>query len=108
MAEAEQKSPYQIAQEQFDLAAEFMGLEQDLRHVLRVPKRELTTHFPVRMDDGTVGGEAPHDFGSDATRCTGDQSPATLKLCHGALKPTTRRKIPAGLRSAVDEPADPA
>jgi glutamate dehydrogenase (NAD(P)+) len=54
MVEAEKKSPYQIAQEQFDLAAEFMGLEDDLRHILRVPKRELTTHFPVKMDDGTV------------------------------------------------------
>lgn len=54
MAETEKKSPYQIAQEQFDLAAEFMGLEDDLRHILRVPKRELTTHFPVKMDDGSV------------------------------------------------------
>lgn len=54
MVEADIKSPYQIAQEQFDLAAEFMGLEDDLRHILRVPKRELTTHFPVKMDDGTV------------------------------------------------------
>ncbi len=54
MSKAEQKSPYQIAQEQFDLAADFMGLEDDLRPILRAPKRELTTHFPVRMDDGTV------------------------------------------------------
>lgn len=54
MVEADKKSPYQIAQEQFDLAAEFMGLEDDLRHILRVPKRELTTHFPVKMDDGSV------------------------------------------------------
>src|ERR671933_626341 len=48
------RSPYEIAQEQFDLAAERMGLEDDLRHVLRVPKRELTVHFPVRMDDGHI------------------------------------------------------
>ena len=43
MMTLEKKSPYQIAQEQFDLAAEFMGLEDDLRAILRVPKRELTT-----------------------------------------------------------------
>jgi glutamate dehydrogenase (NAD(P)+) len=47
-------SPFAIAQEQFDLAADKMGLEDELRAVLRVPKRELTVHFPVRMDDGSV------------------------------------------------------
>ncbi len=31
-----------------------MGLEEDLGRILRVPKRELTVHFPVRMDDGTI------------------------------------------------------
>jgi glutamate dehydrogenase (NAD(P)+) len=50
----ENRSPYAIAQEQFDLAADKMGLDEDLRPVLRIPKRELTVHFPVRMDDGTV------------------------------------------------------
>jgi glutamate dehydrogenase (NAD(P)+) len=54
MLTIEAKTPYQIAQEQFDQAAEFMGLEEDLRHILRVPKRELTVHFPVKMDDGSV------------------------------------------------------
>ncbi len=48
------RSPFAIAQEQFDLAADKMGLEDDLRQVLRVAKRELTVHFPVRMDDGSV------------------------------------------------------
>lgn len=54
MLTLEKKSPYEIAQEQFDLAAEFMGLEEELRAILRVPKRELTVHFPVKMDDGSV------------------------------------------------------
>lgn len=54
MMTLEKKSPYQIAQEQFDLAAEFMGLEEELRAILRVPKRELAVHFPVKMDDGSV------------------------------------------------------
>lgn len=71
MAHAEQKSPYQIAQEQFDLAAEFMGLEDDLRHVLRVPKRELTTHFPVKMDDGSVRGFTGYRVQHNITRGPG-------------------------------------
>ena len=71
MSEAEKKSPYQIAQEQFDLAAEFMGLEDDLRNVLRVPKRELTTHFPVRMDDGTVKSFTGYRVQHNVTRGPG-------------------------------------
>lgn len=50
----ETSNAYEIAQHQFDLAADRMGLDDNLRCILRVPKRELTVHFPVRMDDGTV------------------------------------------------------
>ncbi len=50
----EKKNQYEIAQQQFDLAADKMGLEEGLRCILRVPKRELTVHFPVRMDDGSI------------------------------------------------------
>ena len=39
---------------QFDAAAEHLGLDPDLRAVLRVPQRELTVNFPVKLDDGSV------------------------------------------------------
>ena len=42
------------AVEQFDAAADHLALEPGLRAVLRVPKRELTVRFPVRLDDGSV------------------------------------------------------
>ncbi len=45
---------YQDVLRQFDTAAELLGLDQELRAILRTPKRELTVHFPVRMDDGSV------------------------------------------------------
>ena len=45
---------WQVAQHQFDLAAEMLDLDPGLRSVLREPRRELTVHFPVHMDDGTV------------------------------------------------------
>ena len=45
---------WDVAQQQFDLAAELLNLSPGLRKVLREPKRELTVHFPVKMDDGTV------------------------------------------------------
>ncbi|MGZ6266043.1 MAG: Glu/Leu/Phe/Val family dehydrogenase [Candidatus Limnocylindrales bacterium] len=47
-------NPWHVAQQQFDLAAVHLNLSHDLRKVLREPKRELTVHFPVKMDDGSV------------------------------------------------------
>jgi glutamate dehydrogenase (NAD(P)+) len=47
-------NPYEIAVAQFEAAADRLNLSQDMREVLRVPKRELTVNFPVRMDDGTI------------------------------------------------------
>jgi len=47
-------NPWQVAQQQFDLAAERLNLDPGLRRVLREPRRELIVHFPVKMDDGSV------------------------------------------------------
>ncbi len=47
-------SAFDVAQRQFDEAAEAMGLDHAMREVLRVPQRELIVNFPVRMDNGTV------------------------------------------------------
>lgn len=58
---------WQVAQHQFDLAAEMLDLDPGLRRVLREPRRELTVHFPVHMDDGTVqvftGYRVQHNLG---------------------------------------------
>ncbi len=45
---------WDIAQQQFDLAADRLGLGSDERAVLRNCKREFIVHFPVQMDDGSV------------------------------------------------------
>src|SRR2546423_5482171 len=47
-------SAYQAAQRRFDAAADVLVLSDDARRALREVKRELTVHFPVRMDDGSV------------------------------------------------------
>jgi glutamate dehydrogenase (NAD(P)+) len=47
-------NPYEVAVAQFDQAAELLHLEDDLREVLRRPKRELSVNFPVRLDSGKV------------------------------------------------------
>ncbi len=60
-------NPWHVAQHQFDLAADRLRLDPGLRQVLREPRRELTVHFPVHMDDGTVqvftGYRVQHNLG---------------------------------------------
>jgi glutamate dehydrogenase (NAD(P)+) len=60
-------NPWQVAQQQFDLAAERLNLDPGLRRVLREPRRELVDHFPVKMDDGSVqvftGYRVQHNLG---------------------------------------------
>jgi len=48
------ENPYRTAVAQFDAVAERLHLSQSLAQVLRAAKRELTVHFPVQMDDGSV------------------------------------------------------
>src|SRR5262252_11118689 len=47
-------SAFAVAQHRFDAAADVLGLSQNTRLLLREVKRELTVHFPVLHDDGTV------------------------------------------------------
>lgn len=47
-------SAFQQAQRQFQQAADVIGLSDDQRRMLGEVKRELTVHFPVKMDDGSV------------------------------------------------------
>jgi glutamate dehydrogenase (NAD(P)+) len=58
---------WQVAQQQFDLAADRLGLDPGMRLVLREPRREFTVHFPVHMDDGSVqvftGYRVQHNLG---------------------------------------------
>ena len=48
------RNPWEMAQAQFDAAADRLKLKDDLRGILREPKRELIVHFPVRMDNGSI------------------------------------------------------
>src|SRR5687767_14216949 len=47
-------NPFEIAQKQFDVAAERISLPDGMREVLRTPKRQLTVAVPTLMDDGSV------------------------------------------------------
>ncbi|HEY4025779.1 MAG TPA: Glu/Leu/Phe/Val dehydrogenase [Candidatus Dormibacteraeota bacterium] len=50
----EEADEWRTAQRQFDQAAELVGLEPELRQILREVQREFTCTFPVEMDDGRV------------------------------------------------------
>lgn len=63
---------FEIAVEQFTIAADVLGLEDDLRGVMSHCQRELTVHFPVEMDDGSVqvfaGHRVQHNSGPGPTK----------------------------------------
>jgi glutamate dehydrogenase (NAD(P)+) len=48
------ENPYEIAQRQFDNAARYLDLKEGIKAKLRLPKRELSVNFPVKMDDGSI------------------------------------------------------
>jgi glutamate dehydrogenase (NAD(P)+) len=50
----EEQSAYAIAVEQLENAARYLNLDASLLEVLKYPRRELTVHFPVKMDDGSI------------------------------------------------------
>ena len=47
-------NPFEMAQAQFDKAADVLGLDAATRELLRFPLREYHIAIPVRMDDGSV------------------------------------------------------
>jgi glutamate dehydrogenase (NAD(P)+) len=63
---------FDVAVEQFDIAADVLGLDDDMRKILRYCQRELTVHFPVEMDDGSVevftGYRVQHNTGPGPTK----------------------------------------
>src|SRR5260370_4049650 len=47
-------NPYHMAVQQFEAAADKLSLSEDMREILRQPKRELAVNFPVRLDNGRI------------------------------------------------------
>jgi glutamate dehydrogenase (NAD(P)+) len=50
----EELNPFEIAKQQFNIAADFLELDASLRNVLQRPKRQLIVSIPVKMDGGDV------------------------------------------------------
>ncbi|MDQ4078633.1 MAG: Glu/Leu/Phe/Val dehydrogenase [Chloroflexota bacterium] len=51
---AGQNNPWHMALEQFDNAVDYLDLSPGIVDFMRMPQRELTVNFPVKMDNGSV------------------------------------------------------
>jgi glutamate dehydrogenase/leucine dehydrogenase len=49
-----EKNAYEVALENFDLAADALGLEDSVRAMIKYPERALVVSVPVRMDNGQI------------------------------------------------------
>lgn len=47
-------SAYDMALENFELAANVLQLDQDIREMIRYPERCLVVHIPIRLDNGKI------------------------------------------------------
>jgi glutamate dehydrogenase (NAD(P)+) len=52
----------------FNIAADHLNLDPGIREKLKWPKREMTVHFPVKMDDGTIKVFVGHRVQHNVTR----------------------------------------
>ncbi|MGE3797728.1 MAG: Glu/Leu/Phe/Val dehydrogenase, partial [Thermomicrobiales bacterium] len=63
---------FDVAIQQFNLAADVLELEDSMRQILTHCQRELTVNFPVEMDDGSVqvftGHRVQHNSGPGPTK----------------------------------------
>jgi glutamate dehydrogenase/leucine dehydrogenase len=48
------ENAYDLALENFDTAADALGLDQNTRQMIKYPERQLIVSVPVRMDDGHI------------------------------------------------------
>jgi glutamate dehydrogenase (NAD(P)+) len=69
---APERDLFDIAVEQFNIAADVLGLDDDMRRILSHCQKELTVNFPVEMDDGSVqvftGHRVQHNSGPGPTK----------------------------------------
>ncbi len=68
----EEPNLFDVAVQQFEIAADVLGLDDDMRRILSCCQTELTVHFPVEMDDGSVqvftGHRVQHNNGPGPTK----------------------------------------
>jgi len=54
LAAVKERNAHEVALENFDIAADALGLSGDMREMIKYPERALTVTVPIRMDNGRV------------------------------------------------------
>lgn len=54
MKQQTNQNPFQMALQNFEIAANTLDLNKNIRERIRLPERELTVNFPVKMRDGSI------------------------------------------------------
>ena len=54
LAAVRERNAYEVALENFDIAADALALSGDMREMIKYPERALTVTVPVRMDNGRI------------------------------------------------------
>ncbi|HLJ51608.1 MAG TPA: Glu/Leu/Phe/Val dehydrogenase [Bryobacteraceae bacterium] len=54
LAAVAERNAYELALENFDIAADALDLEHDIREMIKFPERVLTVSVPVKMDNGHI------------------------------------------------------
>ena len=103
-AVAPERDLFATAVEQFQIAADVLGLDDDMRLILSHCQRELTVNFPVEMDDeGAVRAavaetvaavpEVVADYRRGKTAAIGRLIGETMKRTGGRAKPDEVRRL---------------
>ncbi|HOW97329.1 MAG TPA: Glu/Leu/Phe/Val dehydrogenase [Kiritimatiellia bacterium] len=87
----EKVNTFEVAQAQFDEAADRLGLESSLREFLRWPQREYKFTVPVKMDDGST--KTFHGYRIQYNDARGP--------CSGGLRWHANESLDAGRASAA-------
>jgi glutamate dehydrogenase (NAD(P)+) len=61
-------TPFQAVNQQFERAAELLGISEDLRIALKTPYREVMVELPLRCTDGTIRTFSGYRVQHDASR----------------------------------------
>ena len=54
MVSTNSKTPFDMARENFNIAADALGLEANIREMISYPERCLVVHIPIRLDNGKI------------------------------------------------------
>ncbi|PYT17851.1 MAG: glutamate dehydrogenase [Acidobacteria bacterium] len=54
LATVAERNAYDVALENFDFAADALGLESDVREMIKYPERVLTVTLPIRLENGLI------------------------------------------------------